>query len=209
MTQVEIQQYVYDFLYEKGLPHISICAVMGNITAESGWDVDVIEYGNNIGFGLCQWSFSRRTALEAYGTSLYHQCEFLWSELTGQNTATTGASYQWIANPADSVDNGEGFSCGNSTFLSGSGTIEFLTKAFCYCWERPAYATNHLDSTRIPSARSFYNSMSYNGDNPNPPTPPDPDDPDEPDEPEINNKKRKRNFNFVLFNSTRKRLMKG
>lgn len=205
MTQGEIQQYVYDFLYEKRLPHISICSVMGNITAESGWNVDAIEHGNSIGFGLCQWSFGRRTSLEAFGTTLYHQCEFLWSELTGQNTDVTGASYQWISNPSDSVDNGEGFSCSNSTFLSGSGTIEFLTKAFCYCWERPAYSTNYLDSTRIPSARSFYASMSYKGDNPNPPTPPDPD---EPDEPEAEVKKRKHSFNFVLFNS-RKRMMKG
>lgn len=166
MTSKEIQQYVYDFLTDKGLPHISTCAVMGNITAESAWNPDAIEYGNNIGFGLCQWSYGRRTQLEAYGTTLYRQCEFLWSELTGQNTETTGADYQWIANPADSVDNGEGFSFSNSDFLSGNGTLETLTKAFCYCWERPAYETNHLNSTRIPSARDFYNSMKPGGGDP-------------------------------------------
>ena len=92
MTTVEVQQYVYDFLYEKNLPHITICAVMGNITAESGWDVDVIEVGTGVGFGLCQWSNERRTTLENYGKSLQHQCDFLWSELTGENTDTTGAS---------------------------------------------------------------------------------------------------------------------
>lgn len=163
MTTAEIQQYFYDFMYDKGLPHISICAIMGNITGESGWRPDAIEYGNNIGFGLCQWSYGRRNQLEAYGTSLHHQCEFLWSELTGQNTSVTGASYQWIANPADSVDNGEGFTCSSADFLDGTGSLEMLTKAFCYCWERPAYATNHLTSTRIPSAQSFYDTMSYNG----------------------------------------------
>ena len=161
MTQKEIQQYFYDFMTDKGLPHITICAIMGNITAESGWNPEAIEYGNNIGFGLCQWSFGRRTQLEAYGTTLFHQCEFLWSELTGENVGTTGASYQWIANPADSVDNGEGFTFSNSDFRSGNGTLATLTKAFCYCWERPAYATNHLTETRIPSAETFYNTMSY------------------------------------------------
>ena len=192
MTQAEIQQFVYDFLYDKGLPHISICAVMGNITGESSWDVDAIENGNSIGFGLCQWSFGRRDKLEAYGTSLRHQCEFLWSELTGKNKGTTGASYQWIANPANSVDNGEGFYCSNSDFLKGKGTITFLTKAFCYCWERPAYATNHLESLRIPSAESFYNSMSYNGSGGGV-TPIAP----------VNVKKS--NYNFVLFNATKRR----
>lgn len=163
MTSAEIQQYFYDFMTDKGLPHITICAIMGNITGESSWNPDAIENGNSIGFGLCQWSFGRRDQLEAYGTTLQHQCEFLWSELTGQNRTVTGADYQWISNPADSVDNGEGFSCSNDTFLSGDGSIEFLTKAFCYCWERPAYATNHLDSLRIPSAVNFLNTMTYNG----------------------------------------------
>lgn len=163
MTQSEIQQYVYDFLTDKGLPHISICAVMGNITAESSWDVDAIEHGNSIGFGLCQWSFGRRNQLEGYGTSLYHQCEFLWSELTGENTSLTGADYQWISNPVDAVDNGEGFTFLNDDFRSGNGDIETLTKAFCYCWERPAYETNHLTSLRIPSAIQFSQTMSYNG----------------------------------------------
>ena len=145
---------------------------MGNITAESSWNPDAIEHGNNIGFGLCQWSFGRREQLEAYGTTLQHQCEFLWSELTGENRSVTGADYQWISNPADAVDGGEGFYCDNNTFMTGDDSLAYLTKAFCYCWERPAYETNHLNSTRIPSAHDFYNSMSYGGS-----TPPTPDNP--------------------------------
>lgn len=193
MTKAEIQQYFYNFMHDKGLPHITICAIMGNITGESGWNPDAIEHGNSIGFGLCQWSFGRRTQLEAYGTSLQHQCEFLWSELTGENRATTGADYQWIANPADSVDNGEGFRFTIADFKVGNGTLAELTKAFCYCWERPAYATNHLTSTRIPSAESFYNSMSYNGSGSGggeTPTPdPEPDEPGTPDTPATQKKK--------------------
>lgn len=200
MTQSEIKQFVYDFLYDKSLPHVTICAVMGNITAESSWNVDAIEHGNSIGFGLCQWSFGRRTQLEAYGTSLLHQCEFLWSELSGQNRSVTGADYQWIANPADSVDNGEGFSFSNEDFLNGNGDIETLTKAFCYCWERPAYATNHLQETRIPSAKDFFNRMVYNGTGEGGDTPTDPNNPTTP---ETSSKKK---FNFVLFNSRRRRI---
>lgn len=205
MTKAEIQQYFYDFMYDKGLPHVTICAIMGNITGESGWNPDAIENGNSIGFGLCQWSFSRRTQLEAYGTSLQHQCEFLWSELTGQNTSVTGASYQWIANPADSVDNGEGFRFSNADFLNGNGDLATLTKAFCYCWERPAYATNHLSSTRIPSAEEFFDSMVYGGsgggDNPDP----DPDEPDIPTpEPEPTPNRKKGLSLIMMYIATRR-----
>lgn len=163
MTTAEIQQYVYDFLYDRGLPHKSIVSIMGNITAESGWNPDIIESGTGIGFGLCQWSFGRRTQLEAYGTDLLHQCNFLWSELTGENTATTGANLQWINPPSDSVTGGNGFTCPLSQFRLGIDTIDFLTSAWCYCWERPSPSTNHLDSTRIPSANNFNTTMSYHG----------------------------------------------
>lgn len=190
MTASEIQQYVYDFLIAKGLPHITTCALMGNITAESRWNPDAIEHGTGVGFGLCQWSFSRRDTLEAYGTSLQHQCDFLWSELTGENTAETGASYQWIANPADSVDNGEGFTFNNADFLAGNGTLETLTKAFCYCWERPAYATNHLTDVRIPSALEFYATMGGGGS----------DIPDTPEE----NARRKKGYKFLFFGASRR-----
>ena len=187
MTQAEIQQYVYDFFYDKGVPHKTICAVMGNITAESRWDVDAIEHGNSIGFGLCQWSYSRREQLEAYGTTLQHQCEFLWSELTGENTDVTGASYQWISNPADSVNPDTAYSFTNSDFMNGNGSISELTAAFCYCWERPAYATNHLDDVRIPSAEAFLDSMLYKGE----------------DTYEEDIQKR-HGYNFILFNKRRR-----
>lgn len=193
MTQKEIQQYVYNFFRDKGLPHVSVCAIMGNITGESSWNVDAIEHGNEIGFGLCQWSFGRREQLEAYGTTLYHQCNFLYSELTGNNTDSTGADYQWISDPADSVDNGEGFYCPNGDFTTGNGSIEYLTTAFCYCWERPAYATNHLQETRIPSAIEFMQTMSYNGEGGGGYVP---------DTPNGNNAETKK-FNFILFGKRR------
>lgn len=203
MTKQEVQQYVYDFLYEKGLPHISICAVMGNITAESGFNPDIVEFGSGVGFGLCQWSYGRRTQLESYGTSLQHQCEFLWSELSGENLSTTGADLQWIGNPSESVDNGEGFTFTLDNFLAGNGTLATLTKAFCYCWERPAYATNHLSDTRIPSAQSFYNSMSYKGQGGT--TPDIPDVPTEPGE----FKPLKNHFNFLLLAQRRRKTWKS
>jgi hypothetical protein len=83
------QEITWNFLRSKGLNEKSTSAVMGNIQAESGFDPSVIESSTGIGFGLCQWSYGRRTQLEAYGTDFNHQLEFLWSELTGQNLDVT------------------------------------------------------------------------------------------------------------------------
>lgn len=167
MTKEEIQKYVCNFLLTKQLPMESVCAVMGNITGESGWDVNAIEHGSGIGFGLCQWSYGRRGQIEAYGVSLQHQCEFLWSELSGENCKLTGADPQWIANSDCAGENGFVSDFSLQSFLTANylgskytwpdsdpiKKVEELTKAFCYCWERPG--TPHI-SRRIESAKEFF-----------------------------------------------------
>ena len=157
-TKAQIEQSVWNFLRGKGLPEYSTAAVMGNIYGESGFDPSEVEEGTGIGYGLCQWSYTRRTQLEAYGTDLAHQEEFLWSELTGQDTSITGANYQWI--------NKTGYLT-HDQFMVGSGSINDLTAAFCFCWERPNAEYAHLD-VRQQAANSYYST--YHGGNP-PPTP--------------------------------------
>lgn len=122
------QEQVWNFLKLKNLNDKAISAIMGNIQQESGFEPTLIEVGNGIGFGLCQWSFGRRTQLESYGTDINHQLEFLWSELTGTNLVETGANYQWIDKT--------GY-LSHTDFMNGNGTIEELTASFCFCWERP------------------------------------------------------------------------
>lgn len=164
MTIKETQQFVYNFFYEKKLPHNTICAIMGNIQGENAsWNTEGVEVGGYGGYGLCQWTFGRKTQLVNYGTDLKHQCNFLYSELTGKNLSKTGANFQWIGKPSSKVTGGEDFYCSIDDFLKGNKDIATLTKAFCYCWERPAYATNHLHNIRIPYAKKFKNTFSYNG----------------------------------------------
>ena len=151
MNRQEVEKKTWDFLHTKGLPDKSISAAMGNIEAESEFSPDLIEEGNGIGFGLCQWSFERRTQLESYGTSFDCQLNFLWSELTGENTSVTHAEKQWI--------NKSGY-LSYDDFMAGNGSIEDLTAAFCFCWERPNEELAHLDRRKT-SAVNYYNT--YNG----------------------------------------------
>lgn len=162
MTSDEIKQAVWNFLRSKGLGELSTAAVMGNIYQESRFDPNLVEYGSGVGFGLCQWSYSRRTQLEAYGTDLTHQELFLWSELTGQDTNTTGASYQWIEK--------DGYLT-HTQFMNSDGDINTLTAAFCFCWERPA-ADQAMLSTRQQQAALYYST--YKSTEPPPPPPPPP-----------------------------------
>lgn len=144
------QESVWNFFKSKNVNSKTISAIMGNIQQESGFDPNIIEVGSGDGFGLCQWSFERRTQLEAYGTDIEHQLEFLWSELTGHNTLITGANYQWINQTGYLNDN---------DFMSGNGTIDELTSAFCFSFERPSAEYANL-SYRQSSAIMYYNQFS-------------------------------------------------
>lgn len=132
---MSVEETVWKFLRGKGLPEKSCAAVMGNIEAESEFNESLIEAGNGIGFGLCQWSYERRTKLERYGKDINHQLNFLWAELTGE-TGDTGASLEWID---------KGGYLTRSKFIAGEGSVEDLTAAMCFCWERPNAAVAHLE----------------------------------------------------------------
>jgi hypothetical protein len=166
MTKEEIERATWNFLRSKGLTELSTSAIMGNIEAESAFDPANVEEGNSIGFGLCQWSFGRRTQLESYGTDLNHQFNFLWAELSGE-LGNTGANYQWQNKSAY---------LSHSDFMSGNGTLNELTSAFCFCWERPNVSLAHLDR-RQTSANTFYNQFTGSPTDPpidpplNPPVP--------------------------------------
>lgn len=138
---MNIEETVWKFLRGKGLPEKSTAAVMGNIYAESGFNESAVEKGNGIGFGLCQWSYERRKQLEQYGTSLTHQLNFLWAELSG-NTGNTGATLQWI--------NKSGYAK-HDVFLNGGTDVKQLTAAMCFCWERPNEALAHLNTRQSKS----------------------------------------------------------
>lgn len=128
----------------KGLAEKSCAAIMGNIYQESRFQIDLEEEGNGIGYGLFQWSYERRTALESYGTDFKHQMNFFWAELTGENASSIGAEKQWIEKTNISLDD----------FMKGNGSIDDLTIAFCKSWER---AGIEMMDVRTSQANVYYN----------------------------------------------------
>ena len=85
---------IWNFLKYKGLSDAAAAGVLGNIQAESGFNPGIEEIANGIGYGLIQWSFGRRTALEAAAaeagvdpSNLQFQLEYLWSESLDPNTS--------------------------------------------------------------------------------------------------------------------------
>lgn len=140
---MSIQETVWKYLRSKGLNENSTAAIMGNIQQESGFDPDEYERGGD-GYGLFQWSYDRKTQLKACGTDLTHQLEFFWTELTGENLNSTGAEYQW--------SDKSGY-LSHTEFMTGQGSIDRLTEAFCVCWER---AGTPMMQNRINAANKYY-----------------------------------------------------
>ena len=91
--------HIWDYLTGKGVGSISTAGIMGNMQAESGFDPTVHEGGtehsnevnldSDSGYGLCQWSKSRKKDLANFAKSqnkssgdLELQCDFMLSELS-------------------------------------------------------------------------------------------------------------------------------
>lgn len=156
-----IQEKVWFALRNAGYSEIATAAVMGNIANESGFDPDKIEQGNNIGYGLCQWSFGRRKSIEKYAKSkgakasdIEIQIEFLLAELTPGGGANGYASYQL---GGASSTNYDGKSYTRNDWLKAKD-IDIATMAFMAIFERPSYNSeiNHI-SKRREDAKKYYN----------------------------------------------------
>ena len=147
-----IQYKVWQGLRGAGYSEIATAAAMGNIQHESGFDPATIEGGSGIGFGLVQWSYGRRTAMENYARSkgknpsdVGVQIEYLLQELAEGSGIWTNASSAY------------GFGTLTRNDWANGNDLDKATKAFMCCFERPSYnaSINHIDR-RLQSAREYY-----------------------------------------------------
>lgn len=148
------EEMVWYSLRNKEYSEYAVAGVMGNIYAESGFDPRKIEGGSGIGFGICQWSSSRRANLEKYATAkgtaandIYTQVEYLMAELS--KGGGSYASYQL----KPTTYSGKTYT---PDMWINANNIEDATKAFCYTFERPELGKEHMD-VRIEKAKEYYN----------------------------------------------------
>lgn len=140
---VKLEQ-IFQLLINGGMNAGQAAAVMGNMYAESGFNSDITEKGNSIGYGLAQWSFSRRTNLENFAkekgipvSDIPLQIEFLLREYNG--------SYK------SRLD--------KTVFKEGTD-VAASTKAWMEIFEAPALKPANdpaaLNSKRIPAAVTIF-----------------------------------------------------
>lgn len=141
-----VQERVYNFLRAKGFSAAAACGVMGNIDVESGFDATIEEIGNAIGYGLCQWSFERRTNLVNWCnnngrdyTTVEGQLDYLIYELEGGDSTCAALMNQY---------------CGGFEGFKKLTDVSWATQVFQICFERAGIPNMQK---RISAAQGFYN----------------------------------------------------
>ncbi len=150
----DIPEKIWFFLLNQGYTKEATAAAMGNIQHESGgFQVDIIETGTGIGYGLCQWSFGRRTQLENYAktqgkekSDLSLQLDFLANELD-QNGNRQFTNWQF-----------SGYIDKYYTWINASteSDINKATEAFCFGFERPNRAKAQLELRQQYAKEIYY-----------------------------------------------------
>lgn len=64
VTGSDNAEKIWNFLKQEGFTDEQAAGIMGNIEQESGYNPDLTE-SNGVGYGIIQWSYGRRDALEA------------------------------------------------------------------------------------------------------------------------------------------------
>lgn len=141
-----VQERVYNFFRAKGFSAAAACGVMGNIQVESGFDATIEEIGNAIGYGLCQWSFERRTNLVNWCnnngrdyTTVEGQLDYLIYELEGGDSTCASLMNQY---------------CSGFEGFKQITDVAWATQVFQICFERAGIPNMQ---NRISAAQGFYN----------------------------------------------------
>ncbi len=144
LVKSALLEQIYTLLINGGMNSVQAAAVMGNMYAESSFNSDKHEIGNDIGYGLVQWSFGRRTKLEAAAVAQHvavsdvgFQIGFLLGEYNSNYKAVVA---------------GTAFSQGTDI---SKATEVWMTKFEVPAMD-PANDPAALNSKRIPAALKIY-----------------------------------------------------
>lgn len=149
--QIGTATMVFNKLKEAGFSDAAACGILGNIQAESGMRSSAVEIGSGEGWGLCQWSFGRKSAVKNYckehgyaEDSAEGQAEYLIHELETEST--------WIS----------GLKSVGMT-INEYKALQDMNKAsdyFCVYWERPLIP--NLE-TRQTYAQGYFTALGGSG----------------------------------------------
>lgn len=94
---------IIEFCMGKGLNAAAACGICGNIQGESNGNPAAVSSDGHYSYGICQWTFGRKTAMlnfvgDDWRTDLTGQLEFLWTELNGSYKNSVLIPLQGVAN---------------------------------------------------------------------------------------------------------------
>ncbi|MEP7204840.1 MAG: phage tail tip lysozyme [Candidatus Saccharibacteria bacterium] len=137
-------EQIFTLLINGGMTNVQAAAVMGNMYAESSFNSDKHEVGNDIGYGLVQWSFGRRIKLEAASMAQHVAVSDVGFQI-GFLLGEYNSSYK-------SAMDGTAFSQGTDV---SKATETWMTKFEVPAMD-PANDPAALNSKRIPAALKIY-----------------------------------------------------
>lgn len=181
--------YIFKSLSNSGWSANSICALLGNMQAESTinpgrWQSEIVS-STSMGYGLVQWTPS---------TKYTDWCsENGFSDPSEMDSNISRILYE-VANGLQWIEKDD-YPLSFEEFTKSNESLGYLAKAFLLCYERPADQSESVQNYRSELATGWYQYLSdlYNGEIPDIPVGP----------PTISEKKNK--YNFMILNSRRRR----
>lgn len=181
-SQMEVNAlYIYSYLKHEGWSENSIAALLGNMQAESTinpgrWQSDRVGGDSSgHGYGMVQWTpYTKYTS---------------WCESEGRSDPSemdnnlARIMYE-VKNNIQWYGTGDYYGMSFEDFTKSNESVKYLATGFLLCYERPADQSSSVQAYRGSLAEKWFTYLT--GQNPI-----DPDDGD---------KKKKKRFNFILFN---------
>jgi len=181
--------YIFSFLTSEGWTRNAVAALLGNMQAESSinpgrWQSDNV--GNtSAGYGLVQWTPA---------TKYFNWCDSEGHSDPSEMDANLSRILYEVANGGQWYAT-DSYDLTFEEFTKSTADVKYLARSFLLNYERPADQSESVQSYRGSLGAYWYSYLSGE-------TPSEPSDPSEPSEGET--KKRKR-YNFLLFNANKRR----
>ena len=156
---------IWNFFITKGYSPIVTAGLIGYIGGESNFDPTIEEIGSGIGYGLCQWSFSRRTDLINWCNShgydyrtVQGQLEYMYYEIEVKDT-----TFHYYCNNGcyATVCGGYHTGIGGLTGFKNLSDVYEVVWCFTWWWGRPDASVPRIEE-RYQIAQTYYTQFYIN-----------------------------------------------